>query len=148
MVEAIENQLSLFCDSLKDLPATASKILDFCGNTHVILFSGQLGAGKTTLIKELCRLRGVEDNISSPTFAIINEYIDKDEEPVYHFDFFRIKTEAEAVDIGTDEYFYSGNLCLVEWPSKAASLIPNHHIAIIIDVTGEESRTFHLTMYD
>ncbi len=148
MVEAIENQLSLICDSLKSLPATASQILDFCGETKILIFEGQLGAGKTTLIKELCKFKGVTDNTSSPTFAIINEYLDGADQPVYHFDFFRIRDEEEAMNIGCEEYFYSGHLCLVEWPSKVTRLIPSPHISILIDVTGEESRTFHLSKHD
>jgi tRNA threonylcarbamoyladenosine biosynthesis protein TsaE len=148
MVEIIENQLSLSCSSLNELPQIASKILEFKGDRTVISFDGQLGAGKTTLIKELCLSLGVEDNVTSPSFAIINEYQDGNDNPVYHFDFYRIKDVEEALDIGAEEYFYSGHLCLVEWPSKAEELIPEDSVSIEIEVTGHNSRIFYLKRHD
>ena len=144
MVEIIENQLSLDCRSLKDIPDIASKILDFTGEKGVIAFEGQLGAGKTTLIKQICQQLGVKDNISSPSFSIINEYIDGVGETVYHFDFYRIKNVEEAFATGAEEYFYSGDLCLIEWPSLAKELMPDDHFLVQIDVNGPESRIFHV----
>ena len=148
MVETVENQLSITCNTLNDLPETARKILELTGKDSVVAFDGQLGAGKTTLIKQICAQLGVSDNVSSPSFAIINEYIDGSGKPLYHFDFYRIKDIEEAMDIGVEDYFYSGNLCLMEWPSKVSELIPERHFFIDIEVTGEESRIFHIRKYD
>ena len=91
-----------------------------------------MGVGKTTLIKEICRQLGVMQNVCSPTFAIVNEYCDGEGEPVYHFDFYRLKNLAEAYDIGYEEYFYSGNWCFTEWTEKIESLLPDHYLRIDI----------------
>lgn len=98
----------------------------------VIAFYGSMGAGKTTLIKNLCHRMGVTDEVNSPTFAIVNEYATMEGESVYHFDFYRIKKLEEAYDIGFENYFYSGNLCLIEWPEMIESLLPDHHIRVNI----------------
>ena len=148
MVETIENQLFLNCQSLKDLPTVAKRILNFSGRGDIVIFKGQLGAGKTTLIKELCKELGIEDNVTSPSFSIINEYMDGNSEHVYHFDFYRIKEVEEATNIGVEEYFYSGKLCFIEWPEKVEDLLPDAYTSIEIEVTGLESRTFHLKKHD
>ena len=100
-------------------------------------FFGKMGVGKTTLIKELCAALGVEDNVCSPTFAIVNEYSDRQGAPVYHFDFYRLKSLAEAYDIGYEEYFYSGAYCFTEWTEKVEELLPGRYIRVeISDVDG------------
>ncbi len=100
-------------------------------------FFGKMGVGKTTLIKELCAALGVEDNVCSPTFAIVNEYSDRQGAPVYHFDFYRLKSLAEAYDIGYEEYFYSGAYCFTEWTEKVEELLPERYIRVeISDVDG------------
>lgn len=109
--------------------------------TPVWLFHGQMGAGKTTLAKEVCRQLGVDDAMSSPTFSIVNEYHTNQNGKVYHFDFYRLRHEAEAFDIGTEEYFYSGYPCLVEWPEKIPSLIPDRVGEVTITVENETLRT-------
>lgn len=109
--------------------------------TSVWLFHGQMGAGKTTLIKEVCRQLGVDDAMSSPTFSIVNEYHTNQNGKVYHFDFYRLRQEAEAFDIGTEEYFYSEYPCMVEWPEKIPSLIPDHVGEVTINVENETLRT-------
>ena len=96
----------------------------------VIAFYGSMGAGKTTLIKNLCHRMGVTDEVNSPTFAIVNEYATAEGESVYHFDFYRIKRLEEAYDIGFENYFYSGNLCLIEWPEMIEPLLPDPHIRV------------------
>ena len=101
---------------------------------------GEMGAGKTTLVKALVAELGVHETTASPTFSIVNEYRDKEGKPIYHFDFYRIKNESEAFDIGTDEYFDSGNLCLVEWPEKIPTLLPLHHFEVQLEIMGEQSR--------
>ena len=104
---------------------------------QIIAFRGDLGAGKTTLIKNMCNLLGVEDNVSSPTFSIVNEYESDDEREVFHFDFYRLESEEEAFDIGVEDYFYGGNLCLIEWPSKIENLLPEKRLEIHISIAGK-----------
>ena len=109
---------------LRDAAEEINGLIDESGCT-IILLRGDMGAGKTTLTKELCALRGVSDAVTSPTFALINEYLDGEGESIYHFDFYRINDIKEVMDLGYEEYFYSGNLCLVEWPEKIEELIPS-----------------------
>jgi len=139
--------LELSCSSIKELPLIADKLLSFADKIKVWLFVGELGAGKTTLIKEVCKTLGVKDEVTSPTFAIINEYV-AEKNPLYHFDFYRIKNEEEAVDIGVSEYFYSGNYCFIEWPQKVENLLPNELLLINIEGSDDESRVFKLTKYE
>ena len=132
---------------LTTLPDIAARMLKAAADRRVWLFTGEMGAGKTTLIKVLCRQLGVEDVMSSPTFSIINEYKTHDGH-VFHFDFFRIVNEAEAFDIGAEEYFYSGNYCFVEWPEKVAALIPPRHVNITINFESQTLRTIALSLDD
>lgn len=122
-----------------ELPEAASALLNFAGDEKVFLLEGEMGAGKTTLIKTICRNLGVSDTASSPTYSIVNEY----EYPggkVYHFDFFRIKNEIEAFDIGFEEYLDSGEYCFIEWPDMISNLWPLHYIRIRIDQDEDGSR--------
>ncbi|WP_281224966.1 tRNA (adenosine(37)-N6)-threonylcarbamoyltransferase complex ATPase subunit type 1 TsaE [Flavobacterium aquiphilum] len=107
----------------------------------VILFTGEMGVGKTTLIKQLCKTLGVKDATSSPTFSLVNEYQTDNNQTIYHFDFYRLNKETEALDMGVDDYFYSGNWCFVEWPEKIENLIPHQHSIISIELlpNGERS---------
>jgi tRNA threonylcarbamoyladenosine biosynthesis protein TsaE len=109
--------------NLGELPDAAAQLLAKADGCRVLLFYGEMGAGKTTLIKAICEQLGVTGATSSPTFAIVNEYHTA-EGPLYHFDFYRIKSEQEALDLGYEEYFYSGRYCFVEWPEKIAGLLP------------------------
>lgn len=118
--------------STDDLPEASELILNFAGPTKVWTFYGEMGAGKTTLIKTLCEKLGVTDMVSSPTFSIVNEYATSAGEPVFHFDFYRINTEREALDIGCEEYFYSGDYCFIEWPSRIPGLLPDQRLEIHI----------------
>src|SRR5690606_3148186 len=111
------------------------------GDCRVWLFYGEMGSGKTTLIKALCAQLGVRDGMSSPTFSIVNEYLAADGRKVYHFDYYRIKSEAEAYDIGSEEYFYSGDMCFIEWPEKIPSLIPADRAEVHITVDNQDNRT-------
>ena len=113
----------------------------------VVAFEGEMGAGKTTLIRALGAALGVADDVSSPTFALVNEYRDGQGQPVYHFDFYRIDSEEEAVRLGAAEYFDSGYLCLVEWPARVAGLLPAAHLQVDLVVTGSESRQISITKY-
>lgn len=127
--------------STDDLPEAAQAILEHLGDRTLIVFRGVMGAGKTTLIRAICECLGVTDTVTSPTFALINEYKDAEGRPVYHFDFYRIEKLEEAFDFGYEEYFYSGRLCLIEWPEKIEPLLPEKGVMTVhIDVLDKESR--------
>lgn len=113
----------------------ARKLLESFPEERFFAFFGKMGVGKTTLIKELCAALGVEDNVCSPTFAIVNEYVSGAGEPVYHFDFYRLKTLAEAYDLGYEEYFYSGCYCFTEWTEKVEELLPESYVRVEIKET-------------
>ncbi len=132
-------------DSIEDLPDAAEHLLDVIrkrGISVVALF-GPMGAGKTTLIREMASQMGVEDTVTSPTFALINQYMDAEGNTINHFDFYRINKLSEAYDMGYEEYFYSGDLCLVEWPEKIEELLPDDALRVTIspDPEDEDSRT-------
>ena len=112
--------------------------------TKIDIISGFLGAGKTTFIKAICEELGVEDVINSPTFAIVNEYRSATGELIYHFDFYRINDIREAYDFGYEEYFFSGDLCLVEWPEKIEQLLPENVMTVRITVDSDTARTFEI----
>ena len=131
-----------------DLGEVAKKFLEKGGHCPVWLFHGEMGSGKTTFIKSICTQLGVKDIMSSPTFSIINEYTTDDNRKIYHFDFYRIKNEAEAYDIGSEEYFYSGDTCLIEWPEKIPTLIPAEHVEVSIAVENPNQRTIALSVHD
>jgi len=111
----------------------------------VILFHGEMGVGKTTLIKQLCKTLGVLEATSSPTFSLVNEYEIANNQLVYHFDFYRLKNEMEALDMGADDYFYSGNWCFIEWAEKIPNLIPEEHSIITIELLADGKRHLQLT---
>ena len=128
--------MKLVSNNISELSDVASNIVNFAGNKRVILFNGEMGAGKTTLIKEICLKLGVEENVSSPTFGIVNEYVGL-EDNIFHFDAYRIEDGDEALDIGVDEYLYSGNWCLLEWPEKIASYLPDVDECVVVDIELE-----------
>jgi tRNA threonylcarbamoyladenosine biosynthesis protein TsaE len=129
---------------LDNLPDMVDTILQYAGDCRIILLNGELGAGKTTLVNVICQKLEVEDKVSSPTFSIINEYYSKKNGTIYHFDCYRLKSEEEALDIGIEEYFYSGGYCLIEWSEKIANLIPEQHIRVNISVLNQDTRTIEL----
>ena len=110
--------------------------------TKIDVYSGFLGAGKTTLISAIMKYTGSEDTVTSPTFALVNQYYTASRETVYHFDFYRINSINEAFDMGYEEYFYSGDLCLVEWPEKVEPLLPDDTMVVRIEILDEHSRRF------
>lgn len=120
-------------DNLEALPKVAEELLETFPTERFFAFFGKMGVGKTTLIKELCARLGVEDNVCSPTFAIINEYTAENGDPVFHFDFYRLKSVAEAYDIGYEEYFYSGSYCFTEWTEKVEELLPEQYVRVEIE---------------
>jgi len=125
--------------SLSELSAAAEAIINFAPDNKIFLFYGDMGAGKTTLIKTLCEVLGIDEPVTSPTFSIVNEYRGNGK-TIFHFDFYRLKTQTEAYDLGYEEYFYSGAYCFIEWPEKIPDLLPDHYMKINIKVTGENSR--------
>ncbi|SNR36282.1 tRNA (adenosine(37)-N6)-threonylcarbamoyltransferase complex ATPase subunit type 1 TsaE [Lutibacter flavus] len=126
--------------SLQELPEIAKEIIQNCKH-KILLFYGEMGVGKTTLIKEIVKQLGVLDNVSSPTFSLVNEYHTSNSDKVYHFDFYRIDDEEEALDMGVEEYFYSNNWCLVEWPNKVENLLPLKSVSITITSDSNQVRT-------
>ena len=128
--------------SLSEIDAAAEEFLRRLGDRRLVAFHASMGAGKTTFITAICRRLGVRsDAVSSPTFAIVNEYRAASGEPVYHFDFYRITKLEEALDIGLDDYLDSGALCLMEWPENIAPLLPEETLEVSIDVADDGSRT-------
>ncbi|SEF97420.1 tRNA (adenosine(37)-N6)-threonylcarbamoyltransferase complex ATPase subunit type 1 TsaE [Flavobacterium urumqiense] len=130
--------------SLDQLEEVAQKIIAENPN-KVILFHGEMGVGKTTLIKQLCKSLGVTDATSSPTFSLVNEYQTTKNQTVYHFDFYRLNNEIEALDMGIDDYLYSGNWCFIEWAEKIPNLIPEAHSAITIELLADGKRSLELS---
>ncbi|MEO9477341.1 MAG: tRNA (adenosine(37)-N6)-threonylcarbamoyltransferase complex ATPase subunit type 1 TsaE [Cyclobacteriaceae bacterium] len=126
--------------TIDELAEPAQKLKELLQDYPVVCLNGEMGAGKTTFIKKVCELLGVEDETSSPTFSIVNEYRDENDDSVYHFDFYRIKSAQEALDIGAEEYFYSGDPCLIEWPEKINELIPEEHLEININLVENNHR--------
>lgn len=132
--------------TLDALDAAAGEFLKAIGDNTIVAFYGHLGAGKTTFIKAICDRLGVEDNVCSPTFTIVNEYQAASGDPVFHFDFYRIDSLREAQDLGLDEYFYSGGLCLMEWPEKIAELLPEDTVEVKIEPIDEVTRRISICM--
>jgi len=127
---------------LTDLPPIASALLEST-DSRILALQGRMGSGKTTLIKELCKVLGSEDEVHSPTFSLVNEYRSGEGEPIYHFDLYRLEDPSEALDIGCMEYFDSGYYCLIEWPDQIRHLLPDDTQFIELKAEGE-TRTFSL----
>lgn len=137
-------KMDIEVNSLADLPAVAQQLSDFASGQKVFIFEGDMGAGKTTFIKNFCKHLGVDDVVSSPTYSIVNEY-ESPKGSVFHFDFYRIKDIREAYDLGYEEYFYGGGICLIEWPERVEELLPEKHIKIEINVLDENRRLFRFS---
>ena len=128
-------------DSLDNIHAAAKQFVDNMGTSKVFAFYGKMGAGKTTFIKGICEVFGVDDVITSPTFAIVNEYTAASGTPIYHFDFYRIKKIEEVYDMGYEDYFYSNNLCFLEWPELIENLLPGDAVRVTIREEEDGTRT-------
>lgn len=126
---------------LDELDVVAADLLTASKGAKIWLFNGEMGAGKTTLIKAICRNLGVHSVMTSPTFSIVNQYEGND--VIYHFDCYRLKNEEEAYDIGVEEYLDSGKLCLIEWPEKIASLLPHERFEINLEIASPTERRIH-----
>ncbi len=134
--------------SQAQLPAAAREVIDYCAGESIWLFEGRMGAGKTTLIKEIAKQLQVEELVSSPTFSIVNEYTQAGGKPVYHFDFYRLNEQEEALDLGVEEYFYSGNYCWIEWAERISAYIPEKFALINIEVGESDEREISLKIID
>ncbi len=133
-------------NSFEELADTARSIVQQFAGEKLFLLYGRMGAGKTTLIKELCKALQVIDVVNSPTFSIVNEYKTVSGESVFHFDLYRIKSPVELLDIGYEEYLFSDSICLIEWPELATDLMPESYISIFIEVDEQTaSRTLRVT---
>lgn len=127
----------IIINSTSELPSAAKELLAACPDKKIFAFYGQMGAGKTTFIKSLCEALGVNNTVSSPTFSIVNEYLSEKGEKIFHFDFYRINSEAEAYDMGYEDYFYSNAYCFIEWPERIAELLPPDFVRVNITVKDE-----------
>lgn len=125
-------------NNLSELPSAARQLLELCPDKKIFAFYGEMGSGKTTLIKAICETLGVADTVSSPTFSIVNEYRSAKGEKIFHFDFYRIKSINEAYDMGYEDYFYADAFCFIEWPGKIAELLPEDHVKITITQEAEQ----------
>lgn len=131
---------TIVINRLDDLPAAARQLLSLISQHTIVAFYGAMGAGKTTLIKALCEAMGVRNMVNSPTFSLVNEYYLPNGNPVYHFDFYRINKIEEVYDMGYEDYFYSGHLCLIEWPELIESLLPAHSLRLHLAVDEDGRR--------
>lgn len=126
---------------LEEYPAAAREFIRFMDKGRLFAFYGKMGSGKTTLIKSICEELGVTDTINSPTFAIVNEYEDRDGNTIFHFDFYRIKSIAEVYNMGYEEYLYSNAYCFMEWPELVEELLPEECIRVEIEENEDSTRT-------
>ncbi|MCL2510941.1 MAG: tRNA (adenosine(37)-N6)-threonylcarbamoyltransferase complex ATPase subunit type 1 TsaE [Bacteroidales bacterium] len=135
--------------TLDKIREAAQRLVSLLGETKIVAFHGEMGSGKTTLIKAVCECMGCVDVVNSPTFAIINEYFTTDGATIYHFDFYRLKNVREALDLGIEEYFHSGHFCFMEWlPEQIEPLLPENHIKISIEKgASPDTRILNIDCY-
>ena len=126
--------------SLKSLDSAAKKLITAFPDQRIFAFYGKMGAGKTTFIQAICRYLGSSDNITSPSFALINEYRTTSSQSIYHMDFYRIKTLEEVFDLGYEDYFYSGQYCMIEWPEKIETILPEIYVKVKIETEENDER--------
>lgn len=130
----------MILNSIEEINKVARLFIDGMGSNRIFAFYGNMGAGKTTFIKAICEELGVTDTVTSPTFAIINEYTSPTEGSIYHFDFYRIKKLEEVFDMGFEDYFYSGNLCFIEWPELIEDILPAEAVKVTITQLPDGTR--------
>jgi tRNA threonylcarbamoyladenosine biosynthesis protein TsaE len=133
-------------DDLSQLPQAAEKVIACSTERFIWCFEGEMGAGKTTFIQAICKQMGVEDTVQSPTFSIVNEYITTNNRVIYHFDCYRLKSVEEALDIGIEEYLYSGNHCFIEWSERITPLLPPDTFIVKIQEIEDKKRKISLTL--
>ena len=139
--------MTIQIENIERINEAARQFVSHMGNHHVFAFYGKMGAGKTTFIKAVCEELGVKDVITSPTFAIVNEYEGNQQAPtIFHFDFYRIKRLEEVYDMGYEDYFYGGALCFIEWPELIEELLPEDTVSVSINVDGQDHRTITMDL--
>ena len=138
------DRLSFDIVTLDVLDHVAQDIVSAISEKRIVLFYGEMGSGKTTLIKEICKQLGVTDSMSSPTFSLVNQYQTPDHKTMYHFDLYRIKNIEECLDIGMEEYLYSGHYCFIEWPDIALPLMPSNYYSLFIKREKDNTRSIIL----
>ena len=136
--------MEIYCQTIQELPEVTKKIISYGTEYSIWVLKGDLGAGKTTFIQEVARQMNVMDNISSPSYALINEYLSHQQEKIYHFDLFRVKNISEVLDLGFDEYLETGLRCFIEWPEIAEPLLPERYLDISIFNPEKEIRVFNI----
>lgn len=136
--------MEIILKNIDEIGEAAQEFIDNMGDNTIFAFYGKMGAGKTTFIKAVCEALGVKDVINSPTFAIVNEYLAGNGEPIYHFDFYRIKKEQEVLDIGYEDYIYSDCLCFMEWPELIEDLLPDDAVKVTITEKEDGSRVISM----
>ena len=127
-------------EGLQEYEAAAQTFINLMGDKKIFAFYGKMGVGKTTFVKSLCKALGVDDTVNSPTFAIVNEYADAEGYPIYHFDFYRIKSVAELFNLGYEDYFYGGAMCFIEWPQLAEEILPEDTVKVTIEENEDGTR--------
>jgi len=137
--------MEIFIKDKKQLPLAAKKLLQYAGKKKVLAFFGSMGAGKTTIIKAICKVLDAADPVTSPTFTLVNEYKTNKGEFLYHIDFYRIKKKDEVFDFGIEEYLSSGSYCLMEWPELIEDILPSGTVKIRISVNEKEQRILHIS---
>lgn len=135
--------MNIKIESIERIHDAAQQFIDEMGTNKIFAFYGMMGAGKTTFIKAVCEALGVTDVINSPTFAIVNEYLDSNKQTIYHFDFYRIQKPSEVLDIGFEDYINSEALCFMEWPEKIEEFLPEETVRLYIEENDDGSRTIH-----
>lgn len=135
--------MEIIVDSIDRIPEAAAHFISHMGDRRLYAFYGEMGAGKTTFIAEVCRQLGASEDSGSPTFSIVNEYTDASGNPIYHFDFYRLDNPGDALEIGAEDYFYSGSLCFMEWPERIGSLLPEETVKVGIDELPDGRRLIH-----
>ena len=133
-------------DNQSELSKVAKAISKLCAGNQVFIVDGEMGAGKTTLIGEICQVLNVADAVASPTYGIVNTYFSEQYGEINHFDFYRIKNEEEAMDSGLDEQLHSGNICFIEWANKIPKLLPNNCVRVSIEIFDTNSRKITITI--
>ena len=136
----VKNMIKLKIESIDTINETAQKFIDQIGDRTIFAFNGKMGAGKTTFIKSICETMGVKETVNSPTFSIVNEYETSDKRIIYHFDCYRINKIQEALDLGAEEYLYSGNLCFIEWSENIAPILPDSLVNVDIEEVEDGKR--------
>lgn len=133
-------------NQLEEIKDVAQQFLDYVGDRTIFALYGPMGVGKTTFVKAIAECLEVEDDVSSPTFAIVNEYLTKKGNSIYHFDFYRVNNISEALDFGYEEYFYSGNKCFIEWPDKIEELLPETIVNCYFNENADGSRELEVAL--